>query len=84
MTQKNRPVVMAWCSLFIGLAMIYISVTAWMVVSMDFDFPIYGEFSFRPWRLIPILFTLPGLTAAVLLIFFKESPRYYLAQVKFL
>lgn len=82
MTHKKRPVAMAYSSFFIGIGMLFTSLTAWGVLSLDFKFPIYDEFLFRPWRLLPIIFTLPGLTAAILLLtYFEESPRYYIALV---
>lgn len=82
MTHKNRPIVMAWCSLFMGFSMAFTSIVAWIILSFDFNIPIHGEFIYRPWRLIPIIYTIPGYTAEIILIFFKESPRYLLAQGK--
>lgn len=80
-TLKNRPVVMAWCSLAIGLSMIFVPVVGWAILSFDFSLPLYTSVAFRPWRLIPIVFTLPGFLAAIILYSFPESPRFYMAQV---
>lgn len=74
---------MAWCSIAMGLSMIFVPVAGWAILSFDFSLPLYNDMDFRPWRLIPIVFTLPGFLAAIMLYMFPESPKYYMAQVIF-
>lgn len=81
-SMKNRPTVMAWCSVGTGISMTLAPVITWAIISNDFQFTIFNSFVYRPWRLILIAFTLPGLLAALLLFFFPESPKYYMSQVR--
>uniref|UniRef100_A0A336KA27 CSON005174 protein n=1 Tax=Culicoides sonorensis TaxID=179676 RepID=A0A336KA27_CULSO len=79
-TLKNRQVIMAWCSIAQGLSMIFVPVVGWAILSLDFHWPLYSDMNFRPWRLIPIIYTLPGFIAALMLYSFPESPKFYMAQ----
>lgn len=40
----------------------------------------YEGTTFRPWRLLIILYTIPGIFSILILIFLKESPRFLLCQ----
>lgn len=35
---------------------------------------------FRPWRLLLLAYTLPGFLSALMLMTFKESPRFFMSQ----
>lgn len=79
-TIKNRSTVIAWASMSVGIAALYIPTVAWLILSHDFRLPLFGEMDFRPWRLLLLAYTLPGFLSALMLMTFKESPRYFMAQ----
>uniref|UniRef100_A0A336LUM0 CSON005174 protein n=1 Tax=Culicoides sonorensis TaxID=179676 RepID=A0A336LUM0_CULSO len=79
-TMKNRPTVMAWCSCGTGISMTAAPIIAWAILSLNIEFTIYEGFVFHSWRLIIIAYTLPGLLAAIFLIYCPESPKFYMAQ----
>lgn len=64
----------------VGVASLYIPSIAWLILSNDFRLPLFGEMNYRPWRLLLLAYTLPGFLAAVMMMTFKESPRYLVAQ----
>lgn len=70
----------AWASMSVGVAALFIPGAAWIILSHDFRLPLFGHMDFRPWRLLLLAYTLPGFLSAIILITFKESPRYYMAQ----
>lgn len=79
-TLKNRSTVIAWASMSVGVSSLYIPSVAWLILWNDFRLPLFGAMDFRPWRLLLLAYTLPGFLAALMLMSFKESPRYYMAQ----
>lgn len=64
----------------VGFSALYIPAIAWLILSNDFRSPLFGDLDFRPWRLLLLAYTFPGFCAALMLMTFKESPRYYMAQ----
>ncbi|XP_063709756.1 synaptic vesicle glycoprotein 2A-like isoform X2 [Culicoides brevitarsis] len=79
-TLKHRPTVMAWCSCGTGISMTLAPAVAWYILSLDINILLYGQLVFHSWRLILIVYTLPGLIAALLLTFFPESPKFLISQ----
>lgn len=75
--------IMSLVSTFFGLSQIYLPAVGWLVLSMNFKISIFGLLDYRPWRVLVVLCAVPGLVAAVALFFFPESPKYYMAQVRF-
>lgn len=46
------------------------------ILSYDWSFELYSGYLFRPWRLLMLVFTSPGIIAALWLLRFKESPQF--------
>lgn len=72
---------MAWCSCGTGISMTLAPAIGWAILTLNINVPIYGRFVYHSWRLIIIVFTLPGFLAALLLMFCPESPKFFMAQV---
>lgn len=53
----------------------------WLILPQTWSFHLYGETNFRPWRLLILIYTIPGILGVLILLFLKESPKYYLSQV---
>lgn len=79
---SHRQLVMAFASFFFGLSQLYVPAVAWLVFCLNFNIDIFGVLNYRPWRLLIVLFALPGLFSAVALFFLPESPKYHMAQVR--
>jgi hypothetical protein len=48
-------------------------------MSYEWRFDLYEGYSFRPWRLLIILYTIPGIISGLWLMKFPESPRFLLS-----
>ncbi|XP_058458677.1 synaptic vesicle glycoprotein 2B-like [Malaya genurostris] len=77
---SKRAQVIAFTSVWAMGTMIYIALVGWWVLSYDWSWMITSDYHYRPWRLLFIVYTLPGLLAACLFRFCPESPKFYLAQ----
>lgn len=53
---------------------------SWWTLSCDWRFTLTDTFSYRPWRLLFILCTIPGMLAGVTLCLLPESPKFLLSQ----
>ncbi|ALC40992.1 CG12783 [Drosophila busckii] len=65
--------------MFTGFAMFYTPSWATLFLTssiMDFDIPLFGSLTLRPWRLLGCLFMLPGVVAFFMLLRMPESPRF--------
>lgn len=81
-TKKNRDVILSWMTVSIGIANIFIPLCAMLVLSFEWNVYLYF-LSFRPWRLLMIVFTSPGIIAALWIIRLPESPRFLIAKGNF-
>ena len=50
------------------------------MLSFDWSLNLYGDFLFRPWRVLIIIYVLPGVIGGILLYTMPETPKYLLAQ----
>jgi Sugar (and other) transporter len=50
------------------------------ILSYEWSFELYSGYFFRPWRLLTIVYTSPGVIAALWLMAFHESPRFLLMK----
>ncbi|XP_044727471.1 organic cation/carnitine transporter 7-like [Chrysoperla carnea] len=74
---NHRPAVLTFTSSFVALASITVPAMAWIILPMDWSFDISSlGITYRPWRLLIILFSLPNLLFVCLLLCFPESPRF--------
>jgi hypothetical protein len=80
-TAENRAPIVAYGSIAVGLAMVYIPCVAWWILSYDFALNLYGEYLLRPWRILLLLYVIPGIISFLYIIFYPETPKYYLSQV---
>lgn len=55
-------------------------VSAMWILSFEWSFVFSAGYIFRPWRLLMIVYALPGVIALLWLINFKESPRFLLSR----
>lgn len=51
-----------------------------MVLKMDWAIYLYEDMYVRPWRLLLILYSLPGFIAAIFIIHLRESPKFLMSQ----
>lgn len=51
-------------------------VSAMWILAYDWSFELYSGYLFRPWRLLMVVYTSPGIIAALWILNFKESPRF--------
>lgn len=49
------------------------------ILSYDFRFELYNGYLFRPWRLLCIIYAIPGIAGGLWLVKFPESPKFLLA-----
>lgn len=76
-----RPKVVTWMATFVAFGNIYLPALAWLVLDFEWSYPISAlNVSFRPWRLLVILYSVPCLIFASLLYLLPESPKYLLSQ----
>lgn len=75
-----RPKVVTWMATFVALGNIFLSTLAMLILEFNWSYPVpLLNISFRPWRLLIILYSLPCLIFAGLLYFLPESPKYLLS-----
>ncbi|XP_058458650.1 synaptic vesicle glycoprotein 2A-like [Malaya genurostris] len=77
---EKRTMIISFASVAVGLSSIFTGALGWLVLSFDWRVDLWGLVEFRPWRLLLILYSLPGAIAGVWMIFLPESPKFYLSQ----
>ncbi|XP_053698156.1 synaptic vesicle glycoprotein 2B-like [Sabethes cyaneus] len=78
-TQK-RTIMISFASIAVGLSYIFTGALGWLVLSFDWRLDLWNVVEFRPWRLLIILYTLPGAIGALWMAFLPESPKFHLSQ----
>lgn len=63
------------------VVIIFTPALGWLILPQTWSFHLYAETHFRPWRLLILIYTIPGILGVIILICLKESPKYYLSQV---
>ncbi|XP_055588279.1 synaptic vesicle glycoprotein 2B [Uranotaenia lowii] len=77
----KRTLMISFASVSVGLSSVFVGSIGWAVLSQNWSVLIPGlMIDFRPWRLLLVLFSLPGAIGAVWMYFLPESPKFYLAQ----
>lgn len=51
-----------------------------MILKMDWAVYLYTDMYLRPWRLLVVLYSLPGFLAAIFIIYLRESPKFLMSQ----
>lgn len=63
------------------LAQFVMSVNAYPILRLSFNLPLYGSLRYRPWQLLEQVFgAWSGVAALLMLVFVKESPKFYASQ----
>lgn len=66
-------------SVIYGIMCTSMPLIAWAVINEDWQFYIpYLDITYKPWRFFLIVCSLPGLLAAIVLLFMPESPKFVL------
>lgn len=52
---------------------------AFWILSYDWSFELYSGFSFKPWRLLLLTYTIPGIIGALILLSLRPSPKFLLS-----
>lgn len=76
----KRTVVISFASVAVGLSYVFTGTFGWIVLSFDWRVNILDLVEFRPWRLLFILYSLPGAIGAIWLMFLPESPKFYISR----
>ena len=50
------------------------------MLSYNWSLDIFGYFEYRPWRLLIVVYGLPGFIGAIMMFFYPESPKFLLSQ----
>lgn len=77
--QRSRAIMGS--ALLFGISCLFLPLIAWFVINQDFQFYVpYIDLEYKPWRLFLVVCSVPGLLAALFLIFLPESPKFVLGQ----
>ncbi|XP_058811375.1 synaptic vesicle glycoprotein 2B-like [Topomyia yanbarensis] len=79
-TPARRTQMISCASIMAALGVVYVALIGWWMLSYDWSFTISASMEYRPWRLLFILYTLPGFLAAIAYIFCPESPKFQLSK----
>lgn len=76
-SDKYRAKAISWIGSFVAFSSFYLPTFAWIVLPMQWSFVIPGiDVLMRPWRLLIILFSLPGFLVLFCFFYLSESPKY--------
>ncbi|KAG5675991.1 hypothetical protein PVAND_005847 [Polypedilum vanderplanki] len=77
---KYRAAMISWSSIAIGLSMTFMPLMALCILKYDFNYELYPGYHFRPWRLVLLVYALPGVIAGLWVSTrLRESPRFLLS-----
>ncbi|EAT46034.1 AAEL002743-PA [Aedes aegypti] len=76
-TPSKRAQVISFASIAAMVAMAYIALIGWWILSYDFSLKLGENYFYKPWRLLFIMYTIPGLVAAFTFRLVPESPKFY-------
>lgn len=79
-TPQKRVQLISFASVMPSVGIIYVALIGWLTLSYDWSVQITDTITYKPWRLLFILYTLPGLLAGITFFFFPESPKFLLSQ----
>lgn len=77
--KRHRDIILSWMTVSIGIANIFIPLSAMILLSFEWQIDL-SFLLFRPWRLLMIIFTSPGIIAAIWMTQLPESPRFLIAR----
>ncbi|KAL9693626.1 hypothetical protein quinque_012911 [Culex quinquefasciatus] len=77
---ERRTMMISFASVAVGLSSISVGTLGWIFLSFNWRLNLFDVVEFRPWRLLLILYSLPGAIGAIWMVFLPESPKFYLSQ----
>ncbi|CAH0554073.1 unnamed protein product [Brassicogethes aeneus] len=82
--QNFRPKTIAWMTTFVAFGNMFLPSLAWAILPQQWSYNIpFMNITFKPWRLLLIIYALPSLVVAACLIVLPESPKYLLTQGRY-
>ncbi|XP_062540165.1 synaptic vesicle glycoprotein 2B-like [Armigeres subalbatus] len=79
-TPRRRVQMISYASVMPFIGIIYVAFIGWITLSYEWSYTITDTMAYKPWRLLFILYTIPGLLAGILFFFFPESPKFLLSK----
>lgn len=79
-TPSRRVQLISYASVMPSVGIIYVALVGWLTLSYDWSFAVTDTITYKPWRLLFILYTIPGLLAGITFFFFPETPKFLLSQ----
>ncbi|CAD7090047.1 unnamed protein product [Hermetia illucens] len=74
-SMKTKSQAVTYLSVFLSVALVFLPALAIGILPLEFDWMLYGK-PFPSWRLLEIVYTIPGIIASLGLPFLPESPKY--------
>ncbi|XP_070496597.1 synaptic vesicle glycoprotein 2B-like [Chironomus tepperi] len=75
---KHRAILISWASVSVGLSLIIMPFTASVILSYNWKLDLIDFVDFAPWRILLVIFTLPGIIGILWLFRLPESPKFLL------
>ncbi|XP_055639552.1 synaptic vesicle glycoprotein 2B-like [Toxorhynchites rutilus septentrionalis] len=79
-TAQTRARMVSFAAIIASSSIIYVALIGWWVLSYDWSLAVTETFTFRPWRLLFVLYSIPGTIAGIVFFFCPESPKFLLSQ----
>ncbi|XP_076258288.1 synaptic vesicle glycoprotein 2A-like [Rhynchophorus ferrugineus] len=80
-SDRYRSMIVSWISAFVACGQMYIPAMAWLILPSTWSVELESlGITFRPWRLLIILYALPSLVVAAMLSILPESPKFLLSK----
>ncbi|XP_031626823.1 synaptic vesicle glycoprotein 2B-like [Contarinia nasturtii] len=77
----HRSQAIMGAAVIFGISCMMMPLTVWIVIDQDWQFEIpFIDLTYKPWRFLLIVCSLPGFLSAVALFFLPESPKFVLGQ----
>lgn len=78
-TEKHYSQVIVWSDIVSVISPFYLSVIGLLFLPHELSIDLKDDIQFRPWRIVMLVYKLPGVIAVIGLLFMKESPKYHLS-----
>lgn len=79
-TPSRRVQMISYASVMPSVGIIYVALIGWLTLSFDWSFTITDTITYKPWRLLFILYTIPGCLAGIVFFFSPETPKFLLSK----
>lgn len=77
---SRRDQMISYASVIPSIGIIYVGLSGWLTLSFDWSIIITETITYKPWRLLFILYTAPGCLAGIVFFFFPETPKFLLSK----